>query len=78
MHDNFFFFSLRNITLVRADISRLPFATSSIDAVHAGAAIHCWPSPTGAVSIISVLCWLISAYCCTCKAYVFMNQVAVK
>ncbi|XP_004299641.1 PREDICTED: uncharacterized methyltransferase At1g78140, chloroplastic [Fragaria vesca subsp. vesca] len=46
-------FPKENITLVRADISRLPFATSSIDAVHAGAAIHCWPSPTGAVAEIS-------------------------
>uniref|UniRef100_A0A0C9RQI4 TSA: Wollemia nobilis Ref_Wollemi_Transcript_25082_1547 transcribed RNA sequence n=1 Tax=Wollemia nobilis TaxID=56998 RepID=A0A0C9RQI4_9CONI len=42
-----------NLALVRADISRLPFATSSIDAVHAGAAIHCWPSPSTAVAEIS-------------------------
>jgi len=34
---------------VRADISRLPFVSGSIDAVHAGAAIHCWPSPACAV-----------------------------
>ncbi|OEL33260.1 putative methyltransferase At1g78140, chloroplastic [Dichanthelium oligosanthes] len=33
------------LALVRADISRLPFVSGSIDAVHAGAAIHCWPSP---------------------------------
>ncbi|PRQ21447.1 putative demethylmenaquinone methyltransferase [Rosa chinensis] len=46
-------FPKENITLVRADISRLPFATSSVDAVHAGAAIHCWPSPSGAVAEIS-------------------------
>lgn len=37
--------------MVRADISRLPFVSSSIDAVHAGAALHCWPSPSAAVSI---------------------------
>lgn len=43
-------FVIRNIILVRADISRLPFATSSVDAVHAGAALHCWPSPSTAVS----------------------------
>ncbi|KAF5942971.1 hypothetical protein HYC85_020613 [Camellia sinensis] len=43
----------RNLMLVRADISRLPFASSSIDAVHAGAALHCWPSPSTAVAEIS-------------------------
>lgn len=36
--------------LVRADIFRLPFLSGSVDAVHAGAAIHCWPSPSAAVS----------------------------
>ncbi|XP_058096772.1 uncharacterized methyltransferase At1g78140, chloroplastic isoform X2 [Magnolia sinica] len=40
-----------NLILVRADISRLPFVSSSVDAVHAGAALHCWPSPSSAVSI---------------------------
>ncbi|XP_066351454.1 uncharacterized methyltransferase At1g78140, chloroplastic-like [Miscanthus floridulus] len=45
------------LELVRADISRLPFVSGSIDAVHAGAAIHCWPSPACAVADISrVLC----------------------
>lgn len=44
--------------LVRADISRLPFASSSVDAVHAGAALHCWPSPSAAVSIL----FLFSGY----------------
>ncbi|MBA0848482.1 hypothetical protein Goshw_002822 [Gossypium schwendimanii] len=37
------------VTLVRADISRLPFKSSSVDALHAGAALHCWPSPSTAV-----------------------------
>lgn len=46
-------FPTENLILVRADISRLPFATSSIDAVHAGAALHCWPSPSAAVAEIS-------------------------
>ncbi|CAO2175494.1 unnamed protein product [Urochloa humidicola] len=41
------------LALVRADISRLPFVGGSIDAVHAGAAIHCWPSPACAVAEIS-------------------------
>ncbi|KAK8313935.1 hypothetical protein V6Z12_D01G142400 [Gossypium hirsutum] len=36
------------MTLVRADISRLPFKSSSVDALHAGAALHCWPSPSTA------------------------------
>ncbi|KAF5740222.1 hypothetical protein HS088_TW11G00288 [Tripterygium wilfordii] len=46
-------FPKEKLTLVRADISRLPFVSSSIDAVHAGAAIHCWPSPSSAVAEIS-------------------------
>ncbi|XP_039170173.1 uncharacterized methyltransferase At1g78140, chloroplastic [Eucalyptus grandis] len=46
-------FPEENFALVRADISRLPFASSSIDAVHAGAALHCWPSPSTAIAEIS-------------------------
>ncbi|KAL0912461.1 hypothetical protein M5K25_018434 [Dendrobium thyrsiflorum] len=42
-----------NLILVRADISRLPFVSNSIDGVHAGAALHCWPSPSAAVAEIS-------------------------
>ncbi|URD88265.1 hypothetical protein MUK42_26957 [Musa troglodytarum] len=42
-----------NLALVRADVSRLPFASGSIDAVHAGAALHCWPSPSNAVAEIT-------------------------
>jgi ubiquinone/menaquinone biosynthesis C-methylase UbiE len=41
------------VSLVRADVARLPFATASIDAVHAGAALHCWPSPSAALAEIS-------------------------
>ncbi|KAL4278830.1 hypothetical protein GQ457_03G029800 [Hibiscus cannabinus] len=46
-------FPKEKVTLVRADISRLPFESSSVDAVHAGAALHCWPSPSIAVAEIS-------------------------
>jgi len=35
----------RSLELVRADVARLPFATGSLDGIHAGAAIHCWPAP---------------------------------
>ena len=42
-----------SLLFVRADVGRLPFATGSIDAVHAGAAMHCWPSPSAAVAEIS-------------------------
>ncbi|KVI07266.1 Methyltransferase type 11 [Cynara cardunculus var. scolymus] len=45
--------SKENLILVRADIARLPFASSSVDAVHAGAALHCWPSPSAGVAEIS-------------------------
>ncbi|KAG2322768.1 hypothetical protein Bca52824_015981 [Brassica carinata] len=41
------------IVLARADIARLPFLSGSVDAVHAGAALHCWPSPSSAVAEIS-------------------------
>ncbi|XP_021740188.1 uncharacterized methyltransferase At1g78140, chloroplastic-like [Chenopodium quinoa] len=46
-------FPKEKLLLVRADISRLPFVSGSIDAVHAGAALHCWPSPSSAVAEIS-------------------------
>ncbi|KAE9587150.1 putative demethylmenaquinone methyltransferase [Lupinus albus] len=46
-------FPKENFTLVRADISKLPFVSNSIDAVHAGAAIHCWPSPSAAIAEIT-------------------------
>jgi len=39
--------------LIRGDIGRLPFQSNSIDGLHAGAAIHCWPSPALALSEIS-------------------------
>lgn len=42
-----------NLALVRADVSRLPFPSASVDAVHAGAALHCWPSPSNAVAEIT-------------------------
>ncbi|KNA22133.1 hypothetical protein SOVF_036590 [Spinacia oleracea] len=46
-------FPKEKLILVRADISRLPFVSGSIDAVHAGAALHCWPSPSSAVAEVS-------------------------
>ncbi|KAL6226216.1 hypothetical protein ACLB2K_000179 [Fragaria x ananassa] len=42
-----------DLVLVRADASRLPFTSCSVDAVHAGAALHCWPSPSNAVAEIT-------------------------
>ena len=29
--------------LVRADVACLPFASNAVDAIHSGAALHCWP-----------------------------------
>ncbi|KAF5208036.1 S-adenosyl-l-methionine-dependent methyltransferases superfamily protein [Thalictrum thalictroides] len=46
-------FLTAKFSLVRADVSRLPFSSGSVDAVHAGAALHCWPSPSNAVAEIS-------------------------
>jgi len=40
-------------TLVRLDAGRLPFETGSLSAIHAGAAIHCWPNASLAVAEIS-------------------------
>lgn len=42
-----------SVQLVRADIGRLPFATGSVSAIHAGAAIHCWPDPQQGLAEIS-------------------------
>jgi len=41
------------LTLVRGDVSRLPLGTGSVAAVHAGAAIHCWPYPGLAMAEVS-------------------------
>lgn len=41
------------VLLLRADVGRLPFASGSVAAIHAGAAIHCWPSPQLALAEIS-------------------------
>jgi len=39
--------------LVRADVARLPFASGSLAAINASAAIHCWPNPQAALAEIS-------------------------
>uniref|UniRef100_A0A9I9EMV3 Methyltransferase n=1 Tax=Cucumis melo TaxID=3656 RepID=A0A9I9EMV3_CUCME len=41
-----------NLALAKVDISRLPFSSGSVDVVHAGATLHCWPSPSNVVSIV--------------------------
>jgi SAM-dependent methyltransferase len=38
--------------LVRCDSAKLPFLSGSLDAVHAGAALHCWPKVPQSVSEI--------------------------
>lgn len=35
--------SKTRLDLVRCDVASIPFQSSSIDALHAGAAMHCWP-----------------------------------
>lgn len=47
------FVSDGSVLLLRADVGRLPFPTGSVAAIHAGAAIHCWPNPTAAMAEIS-------------------------
>ena len=39
--------------LIRADVARQPFVTGSVAALHAGAAIHCWPNPQAALAEVS-------------------------
>eukprot|EP00892_Ulva_mutabilis_P012362 jgi/Ulvmu1/9499/UM052_0070.1 len=41
------------LSLVKADIHRLPFQTGSVPAIHAGAAIDCWQTPSITMSEIS-------------------------
>uniref|UniRef100_A0A7S2UZT8 Methyltransferase type 11 domain-containing protein n=1 Tax=Fibrocapsa japonica TaxID=94617 RepID=A0A7S2UZT8_9STRA len=38
--------------LIRLDVAQLPFKTTSLDAVHAGAALHCYPRIREALSEI--------------------------
>lgn len=54
-------FARRDVTVpefdvVRADVARLPFVDNGFDAVHCGAALHCWPKiQDGLAEIIRVL-----------------------
>mmetsp|Transcript_23690 Transcript_23690/g.51728 ORF Transcript_23690/g.51728 Transcript_23690/m.51728 type:complete len:381 (-) Transcript_23690:124-1266(-) len=57
--------SLDDLTFVRADIGRIPFPTGSIDGVHAGAAIHCWPNPEAAIAEIARVLKPGATYCGT-------------
>jgi len=44
------------LDLVRLDVGRIPMKTESVDALHAGAAMHCWPElPLAASEIYRVL-----------------------
>eukprot|EP00560_Eucampia_antarctica_P009256 CAMPEP_0197828264 /NCGR_PEP_ID=MMETSP1437-20131217/4874_1 /TAXON_ID=49252 ORGANISM="Eucampia antarctica, Strain CCMP1452" /NCGR_SAMPLE_ID=MMETSP1437 /ASSEMBLY_ACC=CAM_ASM_001096 /LENGTH=389 /DNA_ID=CAMNT_0043429429 /DNA_START=61 /DNA_END=1230 /DNA_ORIENTATION=+ len=41
-----------SLDLVRCDVARIPMRSESIDALHAGAAMHCWPDLDSALSEI--------------------------
>ena len=44
------------LDLVRLDVGRIPMQDASVDALHAGAAMHCWPDlPAAASEIYRVL-----------------------
>ena len=48
--------SLDSLSLCRADVAALPLQSGSIDAMHAGAALHCWPQlDAGLAEIARVL-----------------------
>jgi len=47
---DFVLFACSKYTIVRLDAGRLPFETGSLSAIHAGAALHCWPNASLAVS----------------------------
>lgn len=42
--------------LLRCDVRRLPLQSSSVDAVHAGAALHCWTQLDLALQEVSGFC----------------------
>jgi ubiquinone/menaquinone biosynthesis C-methylase UbiE len=42
--------SKTRLDLVRLDVGRIPMQNGSVDALHAGAAMHCWPDLQAAVS----------------------------
>eukprot|EP00567_Pseudictyota_dubia_P007923 CAMPEP_0197456072 /NCGR_PEP_ID=MMETSP1175-20131217/42430_1 /TAXON_ID=1003142 /ORGANISM="Triceratium dubium, Strain CCMP147" /LENGTH=419 /DNA_ID=CAMNT_0042990089 /DNA_START=24 /DNA_END=1283 /DNA_ORIENTATION=+ len=44
--------SSSRLDLVRCDVGRIPMQTESVDALHAGAAMHCWPDLDAALSEI--------------------------
>jgi ubiquinone/menaquinone biosynthesis C-methylase UbiE len=41
-----------SLDLVRLDVGRIPMQTESVDCLHAGAAMHCWPDLDAAASEI--------------------------
>merc|ERR1712232_423707 len=41
-----------SLDLVRLDVGQIPMMTESIDCLHAGAAMHCWPDLDAAASEI--------------------------
>merc|ERR1712194_41430 len=41
-----------SLDLVRLDVGQIPMKTESIDCLHAGAAMHCWPDLDAAASEI--------------------------
>ena len=48
--------SSTRLDLVRLDVGRIPMQDASVDALHAGAAMHCWPDlPAAASEIYRVL-----------------------
>eukprot|EP00884_Botryococcus_braunii_P021550 jgi/Botrbrau1/8079/Bobra.0230s0006.1 len=64
--------------LLRADVGRLPFRTASLAAVHAGAAIHCWPNPAVAVAEISRVLKPGGGLCglhLSCKAWAPLGEI---
>jgi len=40
------------LDLVRCDVAKIPMQTNSVDALHAGAAMHCWPDLDSGLSEI--------------------------
>lgn len=44
--------SKTRVDLVRCDVGKIPMRTDTIDALHAGAAMHCWPDLESALSEI--------------------------
>jgi Methyltransferase domain len=56
---------LQRPELIRCDVTRLPVSSSSVDGIHAGAALHCWSKLEQALQEVRVQ----QAQCCANSSF---------